>query len=101
MDIANIVVSLAGRDKDELFVIIKIEDGYALIADGKSRRIVKPKRKKLKHLRFVGQCDEKLAEKLRAGDKILDSEIRRAVSELTAQCKSQYQGGNKAWQKTM
>ena len=42
MDIANIVVSLAGRDKDELFVIIKIEDGYALIADGKLIRLSQP-----------------------------------------------------------
>lgn len=89
MDIANIVVSLAGRDKGKLFVILKIENGYALIADGRSRRIVKPKRKKLKHLRFVGRCDEKLAERLQVGDKILDSEIRRAVSEISAQYRSQ------------
>ena len=89
MDIANIVVSLAGRDKGKLFVILKIENGYALIADGRSRRIVKTKRPKLKHLRFVGRCDEKLAERLQVGDKILDSEIRRAVSEISAQYRSQ------------
>ena len=94
MDTASIVVSLAGRDKDELFFVLTIEDNYALIADGKTRRIGQPKRKKLKHLQHVADSKSRVAEKLRAGDKVLDSEIRRALAEFKAEHYSQNQGGN-------
>ena len=46
----SVVRALAGRDKDGFFVVLGVEDSYALIADGKRRRIQSPKRKKLIHL---------------------------------------------------
>ena len=48
------------------------------------RKIAKPKRKKKKHIKF--QCkleDERLLKKLENGEKITDSEIRKALSKLT------------------
>lgn len=52
MDIVkgSIVRSKAGKDKGVYFVVLEIEGGYALIADGRRRRVEKPKRKKLIHL---------------------------------------------------
>ena len=44
------VQAKAGRDKGRFFLILKIEDGYAYIADGKTRKLEKPKKKKLIHL---------------------------------------------------
>jgi len=50
----QIALSLAGRDKGRLFQIVEIPDvNYALIADGQLRKIDKPKRKKLKHLKLL------------------------------------------------
>ena len=46
----SVVRALAGRDKDGFFVVLGVEDSYALIADGKRRQIQSPKRKKLIHL---------------------------------------------------
>ncbi len=46
----SVVRALAGRDKDGFFVVLGVEGSYALIADGKRRRIQSPKRKKLIHL---------------------------------------------------
>lgn len=46
----SVVRALAGRDKDGFFVVLGVEGSYALIADGKRRRIQAPKRKKLIHL---------------------------------------------------
>lgn len=46
----SIVRALAGRDKDNFFVVLATEGAYATIADGKRRQIGHPKRKKLKHL---------------------------------------------------
>ena len=94
MDTACIVISLAGRDKGDLFFVLEIQDNYALIADGKSRRVGQPKRKKLKHLKHVADSKSRVAEKLRTGDKVLDSEIRRTLAEFRAEYCSQNQGGN-------
>jgi ribosomal protein L14E/L6E/L27E len=51
----DFVVSLAGRDRGRTFIVTGIcGDGYVLIADGKLRKVEKPKRKKLKHLSPAG-----------------------------------------------
>ena len=52
MDIVtgSVVRATAGRDKDKFFVVLQTEGGYALIADGRRRRVEHPKRKKLIHL---------------------------------------------------
>lgn len=52
MDIVKgqIVRSIAGHDKNDFFVVMDIDDVYALICDGKHRPVQRQKRKKLKHL---------------------------------------------------
>ena len=52
MDIVkgSIVRAKAGRDKDKFFVVLDTDGSYAMIADGRRRRVEKPKRKKLIHL---------------------------------------------------
>lgn len=46
----TIVKSLAGRDKNGLFLVTEADDDYAYIADGRVRRLESPKRKNAKHL---------------------------------------------------
>lgn len=46
----SIVKATAGRDKDSFFVVLSTDSEFALIADGKRRRVEHPKRKKVKHL---------------------------------------------------
>jgi len=48
--VGQIVRAKAGRDKDGFFIITALDGAYALIADGKSRKVESPKRKKLIHL---------------------------------------------------
>ena len=52
MDIVkgSIVRAKAGRDKDKFFVVLETDGSYAMIADGRRRRVEKPKRKKFIHL---------------------------------------------------
>ena len=52
MDIVkgSVVRAKAGRDKDSYFVVLDVLDKFALIADGKSRKLEKPKKKNLIHL---------------------------------------------------
>ena len=46
----SVVRAKAGRDKENFFVVLKVENGFAFIADGKRRKVENPKRKNLIHL---------------------------------------------------
>ena len=78
---SNIVRSGAGRDKGKLFVVLDVDGEYLLLADGKSRKLESPKRKKRRHALFVAADDEnRLAKKIKGGEKITNSELRRALA---------------------
>ena len=85
MNVADIVVSLNGRDAGKRFIVIAVEDEYSLLADGKGRRIEKPKRKKNKHIKLKTKADSLTAEKLTAGEKITNNEIRRLLATHAAE----------------
>ena len=54
----SIAVSLAGRDKDRTLIIVGVlDEKYVLVSDGRMRKVEKPKKKKLKHLRIEGKLD--------------------------------------------
>ena len=97
LTIADVVVSNAGRDAGSLFYVLETEGEYLLLADGKGRRIEKPKRKKRKHTKKVLRSETRVAEKLRAGDKVLNSELRRDLAYLSRELQSEV---NELWQKT-
>ena len=80
ISISDIIVSTAGRDQGKLFYVIGTDGVYALIANGKDRKLEHPKRKKLKHVRFVTRTETRIAAKLRAGEKVLNSELRRELA---------------------
>ena len=82
MEIArsDIVRSDAGRDKGKLFVVLAVEGEYLLLADGKSRRVEAPKRKKRRHVLFVAAESSRLSEKIKSLEKITNSELRRTLA---------------------
>ena len=82
---SDIVISLAGHDQGKLFYVIDTDGVYATLADGKQRRVEKPKRKKLIHVRKVLRSDSKLAEKIRSGEHVLNSELRRELAVISRQ----------------
>ena len=81
--IADVVRSTAGRDSGELFYVIGSDEIYLLLANGKDRSLEKPKRKKRKHACKVLRSETRVAEKLRRGDKVLNSELRRDLAYLS------------------
>ena len=82
MEIAksNIVRSDAGRDKGKLFVVLAVEGEYLLLADGKSRKVESPKRKKRRHVLFVAADENRLSDKIKSEEKITNSELRRTLA---------------------
>ena len=77
--LSDIVVSQAGRDSGKLYIVLAVEGNYALLADGKNRRLQKPKRKNIKHLKLCARGSSPVAEKI-VGGQINDSAIRRLLA---------------------
>ena len=71
--VGRIVCSKSGRDKGCFLVVVKEEDGYLLVCDGKERPLNRPKRKNPKHLALT---DTVLSEDSYSTDKSL----RRALA---------------------
>ena len=78
--IADVVTPTAGRDAGKLFYVIASDESFLYLANGKDRSLEKPKRKKRKHAQKVLRSETRVAEKLKAGDKVLNSELRRDLA---------------------
>ncbi len=89
----DLVIPIAGRDKDELCYVLNVDGQFLLLANGKSRKLENPKRKKLIHVRKLSLTPTRVAVKIASGDKVLNSELRRDLAIISQQCKSQNQGG--------
>lgn len=51
--VGSIVYSRRGRDAGKLFITLESDKGYVLIADGMTRKVQKPKRKKVIHIELT------------------------------------------------
>ena len=50
MELGTIVYSKSGHDAHRFYVVVSQSDGWVYIADGKRRKLEKPKRKNPRHL---------------------------------------------------
>ncbi|MGI6130010.1 MAG: RNA-binding protein [bacterium] len=81
--IGRVVRAKAGRDKGKFFVIVdRIDHEYVLIVNGRTRRIDKPKKKKIKHLEPKPDVIYNLRDKIINGIQIFDAEIRKNLETL-------------------
>jgi ribosomal protein L14E/L6E/L27E len=77
------VVSTQGHDKGRAFVVVKVlDERYVLLSDGDTRKLERPKKKQLKHLRVAPHTfPEALSSQLiRAG--AANAAIRKALSTI-------------------
>lgn len=68
----SVVCSRAGHDKGSFYTVIRIQDGFAYVADGYRRKSDDPKKKNILHLAYTETI---------LSDEILndDSKIRQAL----------------------
>ena len=90
---ADVVRSTAGRDQGKLFYVLDTDDQYLFLVNGKDRPLDKPKRKKCKHVQKVLRSETRVANRLRAGDKVLNSELRRDLAIVGQAMQSNNLGG--------
>ena len=94
MEIAqsNIIRSDAGRDKGKLFVVLAVEGEFLLLADGKTRKVENPKRKKRRHVLFVSAEKTRLSEKITGNVKFTNSELRRTLAAFRDEVQPDQEG---------
>ena len=71
--LSDIVLSLTGRDRGQLMLVVAEEGDFLLLA----------KRKREKHVSRQGACDERTRLKLEEGGRLTNSEIRKALALWT------------------
>ena len=93
IQIADVVIATAGRDRGKLFYVIEMDAVYLSLVNGKDRTLEQPKRKKRKHVDKVLRSETRVAEKIKQGDKVLNSELRRDLAYISRDMQSHNQGG--------
>ena len=87
--VGEIAISMAGHDAGLILVVIAGIDGlHVLAADGRTRKLMLPKKKKMRHLNVIARLSEEDVRLLRAG-KINDSFLRRKISSLNLETLAQ------------
>lgn len=82
-------VSKAGHDKGKLYIIIKEENEYVYLADGRQKPLEAPKKKKKKHIQIIkrigkdgcpdaGAID---AIDIEGNQQVRNEDIKRAIKE--------------------
>ena len=93
IQIADVVIATAGREKGKLFYVLNVDQQFLLLGNGKDRTLEQPKRKKRRHVDKVLRSETRVAQKLRQGDKVLNSELRRDLAYLSQEMQSNNLGG--------
>ena len=79
--IGQVVYSKRGHDQGDVQMIRAIEGVYLLLADGRRRKLEKPKRKKKKHVQPTFYVEKDVAAKLQTGEYLLDADIKKALKK--------------------
>ena len=80
--IGMFAISKAGHDKGRMYLVVGQEKDLVLLADGKTRTMENPKRKKTKHIQIIKKDPEAfLSEKLQNHHMIYHEEIKLAIKK--------------------
>ena len=78
--IGRVCTSRAGHDKGRAFLIVGIfDENHVLLSDGETRKLARPKKKKLSHLHFEPRNADEIAKKFAESKEVLDADVRNAL----------------------
>ena len=82
----NIVLATAGKEKGQNFVVLSCDSKYCYLVDGKRLKLIKPKKKSLKHVQKASKIEFDI-KKLESGQEKVNAEIRKILKESVCQKK--------------
>ncbi len=77
--VGDMVVSLCGHDAGSLFIVTGTDGSFVTVADGKTRKVSKKKRKNIRHLRATGLHTDLINN---VPQYAVDANIRREIKRL-------------------
>lgn len=87
--IGEIVESIQGRDKGQLYIVYGYQNNKALLVNGNSKLILKPKIKNLNHLTSLNFVQENIKEKILNQKTVYDAEIYSAIKKFKESIKGE------------
>lgn len=76
--------SLAGHDKEKIYVIIREDKEYVYLSDGKYHTLDKLKKKNKKHIQYIKRiCNQAVGKNL---NELFDHEIKRIIKLYKTEC---------------
>ena len=81
--VGDLVVSTAGHDMGQFYVIVDIIDrNYVALADGKNKPITSPKKKKIKHILSLDCRDVDFEQKISKKDVDSNAYIKKILKNF-------------------
>lgn len=77
--IGRLVVSKVGRDNGKAYIITNVSDNYLFIANGSTKTIEMPKKKKNKHVMLTDVVDKNIKNSIQSQDKNANLKIKRFI----------------------
>ena len=78
--VGNLALSLAGHDKNQIYIIIKEDDEYVYLSDGRLKPFDLPKKKNKKHIQVINKgVDAELSNRIKEGGSVRNEEIKRII----------------------
>ncbi len=90
-EVSSIVLSLNGRDKEKLFFVVHTDENYVWLSDGKSRKLSKPKCKKVSHVLLISDSAPQTALGIREKT-IRNKELIKALAVFKAEREIEKEG---------
>lgn len=78
-EFGRFAISKAGRDKNNIYIILKADSEYVYLVDGNYKTMDKPKKKNKKHIKIIHYIDDTFIMKYRNTQIIRNEDIRRAI----------------------
>ena len=81
----DVVVATAGKEKNQIFVVLKVDGNFCYLVDGKRLKLTKPKKKSLKHVQKASKIGFD-AQELKSGQEKVNAGIRKFLKERSQLC---------------
>lgn len=77
VDIMEFAKSLSGHDRNQYYLILKKDDEFVYLVNGKTKPLENPKKKNLKHIQIIKKLPEEVKEILEK--ELTDITIKKAI----------------------
>lgn len=82
--VGKFAISKSGHDRNQLYVIIREDDEYVYLCNGRNRTLENLKRKRKKHIQIIKQIPQVISQTCYQNDIFYNEGIKKALKEYGA-----------------